>query len=251
MAEDFYVTWEQEGEERVPYLNLKVRAPHPQVLPFYPSYDPDKKSPLAVEDYRKADNCCGHTQRALLNYWSIRAFVETGESSLELGSAGVHDIFCLATDHISTGEVPVYGGKYSGIQLHTDATDLSRFGPDSFGAVLNNHLCEHLPCNRIREGATQEEKYQFQCDGSEIAKFLDGWMRVIKPGGFLIMVMPDERPARVVNSSTLFYDPSHMHAFEPDGFMKNVLLNLKTPFEIVKYDTLQNNFSFDVILRKK
>ena len=233
-------------------LIIRIPAPHPQVLPFYPTYDPDNKSPLAIEDYNRPDNVCGHTQRAFLNYWGIQSFLETGVLGLELGCGGVHDAFCLATDHIATGEAPVYGGHYDNVQLVVDATDLSRFGANTFGCVINNHLVEHLPCQKAWKGMTQEEKYNVACSGAELIRIFDEhWLRVIKTGGFLALIMPDERPARKVNSSTLYYDQSHNHFFFPETFKSNILDKLKTPVEIIKFDTLRNNFSFDVVLQKK
>ena len=234
-------------------LIIRMPAPHQQVLPFYPTYDPDNKSPLVVEQYSRPDNCCGHTQRALLNYWGIRSFLETGLLGLELGSAGVSDMFCLATDHIATGQAPAYGGSYEGVQLALDATDLSQFGSNSFGCVINSHLVEHLPCDRFSLGSsmTQEGKYHLACPGIELVDILDQhWLRVIKPSGYLCMIIPDERPARKVNSSTLYYDQSHQHFFFPEEFKKNIIDQLKTQVEIIKFDTLRNGFSFEVVLRK-
>lgn len=76
MKKDYSVVWEKEGDVLVPYLNLKVRAPHPQVLNAYPSYDPDDPAPGVVTDYGNPLNVCGHTQRGLLNYWGIISFEE-------------------------------------------------------------------------------------------------------------------------------------------------------------------------------
>ena len=233
-------------------LIIRIPAPHSQVLPFYPTYDPDNKSPLAIEDYSRPDNVCGHTQRAFLNYWGIQSFLETGLLGLELGSAGVADLFCLTTDHIATGQAPIYGGHYQGVQLALDATDLSQFGSNSFGCVINNHLVEHLPCKlSVRPALSQEGKYHLACPGTELIDIFDQhWLRIIKPGGYLCMIIPDERPARKVNSSTLYYDQSHQHFFFPEEFKRNIIDQLKTPVEIVKFDTLKNEFSFETVLRK-
>ncbi len=235
-------------------LIIRMPAPHSQVLPFYPSYDPDNKSPGIIEDYSNPNNVCGHTQRALLNYYGIKAFLETGALGLELGSAGVSDLFCLVTDHIASGETTAYGGTHQGVQLAVDATDLSQFGSNSFGCVINSHLVEHLPCKYLPPSApcSQEDRYAFACSGMELVDILDNhWFRIIKPMGYLCMILPDETPARKVGSSTLFYDQSHQHYFFPHTFRMNILDQLKTPFETVKFDTLRNGFSFEAVLRKK
>lgn len=248
-------------------LIVRIKAPHPQVLPFYPTYDTKLPSPLAVEDYRRADNACGHTQRAFLNYWGIRSFIETdGTLGLEIGSGGVHDAFCLATDIVVSGESPVYGGKYENVQMRLSADDFSMFGTDTFSCVISNHVVEHIPCSQLKKpygypawGSTYfaylnspQGKFHLRCNGREITKIIDDhWLRIVKPGGYIAGIFPDEGAAIEGGSSVFYQDPSHQHAWTAEGFMKNVIRELKTPIEIVEFDTFKNHFSTNFVLKKK
>lgn len=233
-------------------LYLWMERFHTQVLPFYPQYDPNKPSPEAERDYRKSNNSVGHQQRGFLCYYAIKSFVEQGIIGIDLGSAGVVTPMCLATDAIPTGSTPAYGGVMQGVQMAVDASDLSMFGTETFGCVLSNHLTEHLPCLYAPKNISQRERLDFDCPGWEVVDVFDEhWLRVVKKGGYVCGIIPDEQYAREVNSSTLFYDETHQHRLDPNSFRSNILERLKTPVEILEFDTFQNNFSFNFVLRKK
>lgn len=63
------------------------------------------------------------------------------------------------------------------IQVHGDAKDLSLFSTASLDYVFSSHCWEDF---------TEEEK----------PVVIDEWMRVIKKGGFLILLLPDEKRYR-------------------------------------------------------
>ena len=235
-------------------LVIEIPAPHAQVLPFYPQYRTDEPSPLAIEDYRDPANCCGHTQRAYLNYWAIRSFIESaGGIGLDLGSAGVRHIACLALDLYGNGEVPVYGGIMSGVQVKANAADLSIFQNDSFSCVLNSHLVEHLPCEYLYGTETVAEKIAVHCPGTEILPVLREWVRVLRPGGYLVMILPDNEPAQAARSHVFAQDVSHQHAFSANNFYLDIIKPLKNEelVDMIEHNTFSNNFSFNTVLKKR
>lgn len=234
-------------------LIVEMDAPHPQVLPFYPTYDITQKSALAVEDYRKVDNCCGHTQRSWLTYYCLKALVESGGGiGVDLGSGGVAMPGCISLDIVGNGEAPHYGGIMRGVHIKADAADLRMLQSDAFSIVIGNHIVEHVPCTTLTPRATVEQRIRCQCTGDEVGYVIrNHWLRILRPGGMLCLVTPDDTPARAVGSSAFFYDPDHKHAWTAAEFHDHVLQKLMDVAEIVEFDTFQNNFSFNVCLRKR
>ena len=233
-------------------FHLDIPAFNQQVVGYFPQYDLASMTQGAVVNYDKSNNITGHQQRSWLCYYASRSFVEQRIISIDLASAGVNMPFCLSTDIVGNKERPFYGGIMSGVQIKIDANDLSIFGDDSFGAVLGNHCLEHMHCNKLKGNETQEDKLAISCNGAELADLLDNhWLRIIRPGGYLAQIFPSEVPCRRVNSSSLFHDPTHNHFLFPDTFKRMVLDRLKTPVEIIEFDTLNNNFSINLALRKK
>ena len=234
-------------------LHIEMPAPHSQVLPYFPQYDIGKPAPGTIVAYDDPRNVAGHQQRGLLCYYATRAFVESGGGvALDLGSAGVLHIGCLNLDMYGNGETPFYGGVVSGVNVKADASDLSMFQDNSFSCVLNSHLTEHLPCRKMRHDVTQEERFQFGCLGLEIIPILrDHWIRVLRPGGYLAMIIPDETFGLQCGSSTLYFDNSHQHAWTADAFYDDIVRFLEDLVEIVSFNTLQNNFSMELVARKR
>ena len=234
-------------------LLIRMTAPHQQVLEFFPNYEYWNPTPGTILDYRNPLNKAGHTQRAFMNYWSIRAFIESGGIPiLDLGSAGVHHLGCLAQDLCGNETHPVYGGGYTGVHVKGDAANLSMFLDNSFSAIISLHLLEHLDCVYLRGDETAEEKIKLACPGREIGEILRyHWLRVIKPGGIIASIIPDNEAAVNGGSHVFYQDRSHAHAWSADEFHHNVISQVLDLADVVEYNTFFNHFSVNVILRKR
>lgn len=234
-------------------LRIEIEAPHQQVLPFFPTYDPHNPAPDIIIDYRDSGNCTGHQQRAFMNYWAIRSFVESnGGIGLDAGGAGVIHPACLSFDLCGNEPHPTYHGPYSNVQVKGDASDLSMFLDNSFSCILSLHLIEHLACFRLRGDETAEEKIKLACPGREIGDILRyHWLRVLKPGGYLASIIPDNKAAVDGGSHVFHQDSSHAHAWSADEFRRTVLSQVLDLVEMVEFDTFDNHFSFNLVLKKK
>lgn len=75
---------------------------------------------------------------------------------------------------------------------------------------------------------------------------LKEWVRVLKVGGYLCLVVPDKN--FVPNMGQPGSDPTHCHDFSPEEFRAMVasLGNL----EIVQFNTIHDRWSFDLVARK-
>lgn len=234
-------------------LVLKLDPPHQQVLPYFPQYALDSMMPGTIIDYSNPNNVTGHQQRGLIVAWALRAFTESGGyPGVDFGGAGVLTPGCISVDLCGSGdEHGTYGGHYTGVHIKADAAHLENFGSDSFSCVLSSHLVEHLPCTRLHPGSTPPERLRTGCPGFEVAPILREWIRIVRPGGLIAGILPDEAAARRGGSSVFFQDESHQHAWTAQEFYDNVLMQLLDTCELEDFDSLKNNFSFQFCLRKK
>ena len=89
----------------------------------------------------------------------------------------------------------------------------------------------------------------------EIKNVFIEWLRIVKPGGYLVLLLPDMET--VVNGKTRYPrvedpegNPSHLVNVSPN-YMKELVKDL--PVEIVQQDTIDHvkYFTFDFIVKKK
>jgi ubiquinone/menaquinone biosynthesis C-methylase UbiE len=77
----------------------------------------------------------------------------------------------------------------------------------------------------------------------DVVATLMEWRRVLKPGGIMALIVPDERAG-----DTVFLDPTHKHCFTPASLER--LIGVLGGFEIVKSEVVVPNWSFLVVAAK-
>ena len=243
---------ERDGKQM---LCIEMGPFNTQVLPYYGQYDTNKPTLGICTNYQLPNNVCGHTQRAFIQYWALRSFIETGLVGVELGSAGVVAPMCISTDILGNGESHEnYGGIMGGVQIKLDAADLGIFQTASLSCVLSSHVLEHVSCLRLRGNETPEQKIQIACNAIELIDiFRNHWLRVLVPGGYFCAVFPEEGAANRGGHSVFHQDLQHQHAIRADRFRSDVIQPLVDEglVEVIEYDTFQNNFSCNVALRRR
>ena len=181
---------------------------------FVPGLDYHKMN----SDYRSSNNFVGHIQRAVVIYWAIKEYERTGGIGLEPGCGQAVSPFCVGTDYYSGDMHPVYGGGY---YPHVRCMgEILPFKNDVFDFIVSHHSLEHM---------------------RDTEKTLREWLRVLKAGGRIAIVMPDKRYGP-------FGDPSHVSECTPQEF-GNVLKRIEN-INIIELDTLKNHFSFDAVIEK-
>lgn len=206
---------------------------HQQVQEFFPDFDYHNPRPEVWErrDFRRPDNIMGHQQRAVTCFWALKQCSPT-DLGLDLGSPKGLTPYCLAVDVFGNGaEHPFYGGRYLADVAH-DAVDVSIFPENAWPYIASNHSIEHMPA-----------------DGDEgVIDLLVRWIALLRQGGVLAMVVPDNDYFDVLAS-----DRDHKHAWGAKDFRPRVLDRVleKTSVELVEYNGLDNHFSFNVVLRKQ
>jgi len=206
-------------------VRVSARWSH-EVINFIPGFEYWKLD--ARRDYRRPDNVTGHQQRAFDHYWACRMCLLNGKVGLGIGTTECMGICTFGTDKFcGTPPDPTrYGSSYGYPHMKADADLTLPFYDNKFPAVFANHVIEHLshPWFSINE-----------------------MLRVCEPGGVVCLVTPDMTFNR---RGTI--DPTHVYEMSADQFYfewEKERANMP-PHEIIEFNTFDNNFSFNVVMRK-
>ena len=117
------------------------------------------------------------------------------------------------------------GGKVP--ELVWDGSEELPFRDETLDFIVGSHVIEHIedPVNAIEE-----------------------WFKKIKVGGMLLLIVPHKQ--FIPNRGTPEGDPTHVADYLPEDFGKIVLEKLQTKCEILSFNKINNNWSFDCFLKK-
>jgi predicted SAM-dependent methyltransferase len=131
----------------------------------------------------------------------------------------------IGVDIRANGEAGTVGceaGKLSQADISASGDDLAMFRDAELDYVVQRHNLEH---------------YQ------DPVKTLDEWKRVLKPGGVLGMVVPDDGTV-----DTIRLDTTHRHVYTQESLSR--LLRLIGGFEIIHLGELLHSWSFVCIAQR-
>lgn len=180
-------------------------------------------------------NSCGHQQRAFDFYWTCRTAL-AGGITLGIGTNSVMGPGVFGTDLFMSGETP-HEGRYgvfkTSAHMRMDAQDIYPFVDKIFQCVMSNHVIEHLdrPWFAVAE-----------------------MLRVVEVGGYVCLITPDmaynDRPVAGKKNSGI--DPTHKYEFAADQFFEELhdRLEIFPSFKVTEFNTLCNDFSFNVVLQR-
>lgn len=140
------------------------------------------------------------------------------------GSRKTHEN-ALGIDVIAGGEIGEYGSErrqISEADICASGDNLYMFADGALDYVVARHNLEHY------------EDYM---------KTLREWKRVLKKGGTLGVVVPDDGEL-----DTMKIDPTHKHAFTKESFRK--ILKKLGGFKLLKLETCDPEWSFVCIAKK-
>lgn len=106
---------------------------------------------------------------------------------------------CIGVDLLGRGEIGKYGvvaGRASVADIQASGDDLPMFADGELDFVVARHNLEHYV---------------------DVVRTLQEWRRVLRAGGALAVVVPDERAG-----DTVFLDPTHKHCFTPESLERLV-----------------------------
>lgn len=206
---------------------MKFKTGFEYLLQWFPDYDYHKLAPgvdPARLDFRHPENIVGYQQRAFIVHWCLKG-AENGGIGLDVGCGSVVDPYCLGIDRYGRGEKDDYGGECKPHMVLRADKPLP-FEPNSFGFLVANHALEHC---------------------YDTFWTLKEWLRIVKPNGIIALVLPDAKYGGADQ------DPNHKASFSAQEFKTQILEPLVEEgiTEIIEFDTFKNNFSFNVVLKKK
>lgn len=196
-----------------------------QVVPGVRYWQIDERRKMSL-----SDNCCGDQQRAFDFYWAIRCGTQEGRIGLAIGATTANSPATLGTDKYHGTPPPSasrrYGDSYGYPMMHVDADVELPFFPNSFGFCLANHVIEHLECPQYT---------------------IKEMLRVVVPGGIVALITPD---MSFMRRGVL--DDTHIREFSADEFWHMLMEeDYSYPdFEVMCFNSLENDFSFEAVLRK-
>jgi SAM-dependent methyltransferase len=120
------------------------------------------------------------------------------------------------------GKIGNVAGHESVAEIKSRGDELTMFADNDLDFVVQRHNLEH---------------YQ------DCIKALQEWKRVLKPGGLLGMVVPDDEFC-----DTIHLDPTHYHVFTKDSLKR--ILDLIGGFRVVVLKTFLKKWSFVCIVQK-
>lgn len=141
----------------------------------------------------------------------------------ELGVGGKKTVEdSIGVDRVEKGKVIPWVGEVSQADVVADVTETLPFKDEEFDTVIARHILEH-------------------CEN--VIKTLKEWKRIIKPGGRLIVAVPDERI-----SDGIPMNPEHRISFTPD-FLTD--LGSACGLKAVQINEKHNFISFIVVFEKE
>ncbi len=126
------------------------------------------------------------------------------------------------TPNGKAGSVGNVAGKISQADIHTSGDQLDMIMDADLDYLVQRHNLEH---------------YQ------DVIRTLQEWKRVVKPGGILGMVIPDDE-----SCNTIQLDPTHLHVFTRSSFKR--LIELIGGLKILYLDVLLKDWSFVCVMQK-
>ncbi len=200
------------------------------LLDQFPAYDYHNGNNQHLCDYRVKNNRQYVTMQiqCFPYYWAIKQCADSGEIGLSLGTPNLPYCLTVLPEKDKGGHV-----------FHQPTSVHLVFEPESFPLLICSAALPALPCTGIRG----------TCVGSELTSTIRRWLTLLKPGGILAAILLDERYAKEAGGSLLEIS-SFRHTWSAQRFLRYVLEPLGAESNLEEYDTLKNNFAFDVVLRK-
>lgn len=132
---------------------------------------------------------------------------------------------CIGVDLNAAGAIGEYGcvtGMSSVADICASGDNLHMFADEELDFVVSRHNLEHY---------------------IDIIKTLQEWKRVLKVGGIMASVLPDESTI-----NTIALDPTHKHVFTPESYLRYI--DLIGSFKVIEMRTVGKNWSFLCAVKK-
>ena len=173
------------------------------------------------------DNLAGHQQRSFMVYWCLKG-AENGGVGVDMGCGELKHPYCFRVDKYAGSSHPEYPSPHKAnyhphMVLRADKP--LPFTDGCFDFLVSSHSLEHMYDTNwtLRE-----------------------WIRIVRKNGFLAVVMPDATYGKTSD------EEHHQVSWKAKDFKKEVLIPLvdEGVIKIMEFDSFQNHFSFNFVVRK-
>lgn len=174
---------------------------------------------LFHEDERQTRTKLNHPERLAVLPYCVGRGLDVG-----CGNNKTSDN-CIGVDILARGSIGTEGGITGGrseADVCASGDDLHMFSAGEVDFVVARHNLEHYV---------------------DVLKTLQEWKRVLRPGGLLIVVLPDER-----FRNTIALDVTHKHAFTPESYLRYI--RALGDFDVVTVADAIPGWSFLAVCRK-
>ena len=103
------------------------------------------------------------------------------------------------------------------------------FSDNSYGIIESSHSLEHM---------------------EDTEKTMREWIRILKPGGILLIIVPDGKYHKHDMDVTKSIGERCFIEWSVNEF-KEMLNRLTDVIDVIQFNTRNNNFDIDIIVRKK
>lgn len=137
---------------------------------------------------------------------------------------------CIGVDLVKKGDLGQVGcitGKNSQADICASGDYLYMFNDGELDFVIARHNLEHY---------------------IDVVKTLREWKRVLKKGGVMAIILPDENGLNKVGKRGVELDSTHEHSFTQESFAN--IIDAIGGLEIIKLRTVIKNWSFICVSRK-
>ena len=205
---------------------------HEYLFQLFPQYDynnPKRPWDLHCRDSTGIRNCAWQ-MKAFHYWWVMKQCHETGEVGLAINIENIP--FCVMADNReSAGHVFAQHGSVHKL-----------FNGNKFPLVIASAVIPFYPC------ASSNPQ---NCEGPEVANIIHSLATTLKPDGVLIAAVMDDTGPRHEGRS-LKDSAQFTHTWTAKQFERSVLAKIDTAIlEVQEFDTLRNDMSYNVVLRKK
>jgi len=204
-------------------MKLDINIGNEHILEHFPNFEYFNCTEPERLKISKTDNLVGSQQRAFVLYHIIQEVKKHGEIGISLGCGQVIEPWTIGADHYCGDNHFLYGGEY--YPHLTSKCEKLPFNDATFAFVVAHHSFEHMehPLETFKE-----------------------WLRILKSGGALIMVVPD---ADYENKEHP-WDKDHHIFFTPNSF-RHILEHYKDLIQTEVFNNFHNSFSFNYVGRKR
>ena len=169
--------------------------------------------------------------QAFVYWWAIHTCQEEALVGLALSMLNIP--YCISTWE-QQGEGAVFV-RPEGVHLI--------FNKSSFPLIVASAPLFSMSCPMKQDGKI--------CDDLHVVKTMQDWGKILTPGGMLIATVPDAGCALQAGINIERDMKNITHAWSARRFSDRVLSQLNETFIVEEFDTLKNNFAFNIVLTKK